>query len=176
MDFSAGASGIMYFRRFYSLLFQIKGLIGPRRHSARAAIPRRRRARPRCATRFWYRAVALLDIRQFPDADGGRGRRALASLCAIVNLWPRLSFLVCFVCFLSFVTATNVFSNYQSDGMLLEAGFLSLVLCPGGLLPGWGANSPPPRASLFLLQWEWFRIYFESGMVKLLSGDGSGAT
>jgi hypothetical protein len=25
--------------------------------------------------------------------------------------------------------------------------------------------------SLFLLQWEWFRIYFESGMVKLLSGD-----
>jgi len=24
---------------------------------------------------------------------------------------------------------------------------------------------------LFLLQWEWFRIYFESGMAKLLSGD-----
>jgi len=24
---------------------------------------------------------------------------------------------------------------------------------------------------LFLLQWEWFRIYFESGMVKLVSGD-----
>jgi hypothetical protein len=38
-------------------------------------------------------------------------------------------------------------------------------------LPGWGIASPPSRASLFLLQWEWFRIYFESGMVKLLSGD-----
>ena len=25
--------------------------------------------------------------------------------------------------------------------------------------------------SWFLLQWEWFRIYFESGMVKLVSGD-----
>jgi hypothetical protein len=37
------------------------------------------------------------------------------------------------------------------------------------LLPGWGAISRH-RAS-FLLQWEWFRIYFESGMVKLLSGD-----
>ena len=24
---------------------------------------------------------------------------------------------------------------------------------------------------MFLLQWEWFRIYFESGAVKLLSGD-----
>jgi len=34
-----------------------------------------------------------------------------------------------------------------------------------------GAGTPPSRASLFLLQWEWFRIYFESGMVKLVSGD-----
>ena len=55
--------------------------------------------------------------------------------------------------------------------MLLEAGFLALFFAPSGLMPGWGANSPPSRASLFLLQWEWFRIYFESGMVKLLSGD-----
>jgi len=38
-------------------------------------------------------------------------------------------------------------------------------------MPGWGASDPPSRASLRLLQWEWFRIYFESGMVKLLSGD-----
>ena len=35
----------------------------------------------------------------------------------------------------------------------------------------WGENDPPSRASRFLLQWEWFRIYFESGMVKLASGD-----
>ena len=48
----------------------------------------------------------------------------IASVIAFLNLWPRLSLLVCFVCFLSFVTATNVWSNYQSDGMLLEAGFL----------------------------------------------------
>ena len=95
----------------------------------------------------------------------------IASVVAFLNFWPRLSFLVCFVCFLSFVTATNVWSNYQSDGMLLEAGFLSLFFAPRGLMPGWGADSPPSRASLFLLQWEWFRIYFESGMVKLLSGD-----
>ncbi len=94
-----------------------------------------------------------------------------SSLVALLNIWPRISFLVCFVCFLSFVTATNVWSNYQSDGMLLEAGFLSLFVSPPGVMPGWGATHPPSRASLFLLQWEWFRIYFESGMVKLLSGD-----
>ena len=32
-------------------------------------------------------------------------------------------------------------------------------------------SHPPSRASFFLLQWEWFRIYFESGLVKLASGD-----
>ncbi len=30
---------------------------------------------------------------------------------------------------------------------------------------------PPIRACYFLLLWEWFRIYFESGLVKVLSGD-----
>ena len=64
-----------------------------------------------------------------------------------------------------------MFSGYQSDGMLLEAGFLALFFAPRGLLPGWGAHDPPSRMSWFLLQWEWFRIYFESGMVKLVSGD-----
>ena len=94
-----------------------------------------------------------------------------ASVLALFNLWPRLCFVVCFVCYLSFVAAAGAFSGYQSDGMLLEAGFLALFFSPAGLRPGWGAATPPSRASLFLLQWEWFRIYFESGMVKLLSGD-----
>ena len=79
--------------------------------------------------------------------------------------------LICFACFLSFVSAAQDFSGYQSDGMLLEAGFLSLFLAPAGFRPGLGRAHPPSRASYFLLQWEWFRIYFESGMVKLASGD-----
>jgi hypothetical protein len=55
--------------------------------------------------------------------------------------------------------------------MLLEAGFIALFFVPRGRKPGLGVSTPPSRASLFLLQWEWFRIYFESGMVKLVSGD-----
>jgi len=78
---------------------------------------------------------------------------------------------ICLVCFLSFVSAAQDFSGYQSDGMLLEAGFIALFFAPRGFRPGWGESTPPSRASLFLLQWEWFRIYFESGMVKLASGD-----
>ena len=55
--------------------------------------------------------------------------------------------------------------------MLLEAGFISLFFAPPGFLPGLGRAHPPTRASLFLLRWEWFRIYFESGVAKMASGD-----
>ncbi len=58
--------------------------------------------------------------------------------------------------------------------MLLEAGFISLFFAPPGLRPGsWRLRIAPSRLSLFLLRWEWFRIYFESGVVKLTSGDYS---
>ena len=51
--------------------------------------------------------------------------------------------------------------------MLLEAAFISLFFAPRGLRPGLGAARSAVAASLFLLRWEWFRIYFESGVVKL---------
>lgn len=95
----------------------------------------------------------------------------IASVLVFLNLWPRGMLAICFLCFLSFVSAAQDFSNYQSDGMLLEAGFISLFFAPPGLRPGLAKGHPASRASHFLLQWEWFRIYFESGMVKILSGD-----
>ncbi len=94
-----------------------------------------------------------------------------ASLLVIFNLFPRASLFVCFIGFLSFVAASGEFSGYQSDGMLLEAGFIVLFLAPMGLRPGLGESQPPIRAGIFLLLWEWFRIYFESGVAKIASGD-----
>src|SRR5207253_5312570 len=73
--------------------------------------------------------------------------------------------------FLSFIAAAQDFASYQSDGMLLEAALLSIFFAPREFRPGLGRDRPPSRASLFMLRWEWFRIYFESGVVKLLSGE-----
>ncbi len=95
----------------------------------------------------------------------------MVPLLLLLNIWPRGMLVVCFVCLLSFVAAAQDFSGYQSDGMLLEAGFLTLFFVPGGFRPGWGEESKPSRASLFLLVWECFRIYFESGIAKILGGD-----
>ena len=166
------ALGLIYFSAFYSLLFQIKGLIGPGGilpaddylQAVSTAIH---------SGRFWF-APTLLWL--------GASDHALALLCwvglaasllLVLNVWPRAALVVSFVCFLSFVSAAQDFANYQSDGMLLEAGFLALFFAPPGLRPGLGRAHRPSRASRFLLQWEWFRIYFESGVVKIASGDFS---
>ena len=164
------ALALIYFSAFYALLFQIRGLIGPDgilpAHEYLTAVSSALGAKScwYAPTLYWLSSsnAAVMTIAWIG---------LIASAAAFCNLWPRLSFFLCFICFLSFVAAAGVFSGYQSDGMLLEAGFLALVFAPAGLRPGWGAASPPARASLWLLQWEWFRIYFESGLVKLLSGD-----
>ena len=164
------ALGVIYFSAFYSLLFQIRGLIGnngilPATEFLEAV------AHSSGPARFWV-APSLFWL-----STGNTWLMAvcwvglLASVLLFFNLWPRGTLLVCLVCFLSFVAAAGDFSGYQSDGMLLEAGFIALFFAPRGFRPGWGETHPPSRASLFLLQWEWFRIYFESGIVKLASGD-----
>jgi hypothetical protein len=163
--------GLIYFSAFYSLAFQIRGLIGP--DGILPASPYLQQIAHALGRweRLWY-APTLLWL-----ASGNHMLLALcwtgmiASLLLVLNFWPRGMLAICFVCFLSFIAAAQDFSSYQSDGMLLEAGFISLFFAPPGFRSGLGALHPPSRASLFLLQWEWFRIYFQSGAVKLLSHD-----
>ena len=164
------ALAAIYFSAFISLLFQIEGLNGPR-----GILPAGRFLAALGGgtgyLRFWFAPTLYWLLPGSHSLMAVVWLGLIASIAAFCNTWPRLSFFLCFVCFLSFVTAAQVFSSYQSDSMLLEAGFLALFFVPQGFLPGWGLASPASRASLFLLQWEWFRIYFESGLVKLLSGD-----
>jgi lipase maturation factor 1 len=160
----------IYFSAFLALFFQIKGLIGPDGIlPARTLLDAIRQNAG--SLRLWYAPTLFWFSSSSHTMMVVVWIGLIASILAFLNLWPRLCFLACFVCFLSFVSAAGDFSGYQSDGMLLEAGFLALFFCPPGLWPGLGLNNPPPRASLFLLLFEWFRIYFESGLVKLLSGD-----
>src|SRR5207244_3944054 len=51
----------------------------------------------------------------------------MASIFLVLNLWPRGMTVVCMVCYLSFIAAAQDFASYQSDGMLLAAGFICLL-------------------------------------------------
>jgi Lipase maturation factor len=165
------ALGLIFLSAFYSLAFQIHGLIGergilpaaeylPRVHEALGGV-----------RQLWY-APTLLWINAGDTALALLvGLGLVCSLALTLNLWPKLSVALCTLLFLSCIAVLQDFSSYQSDGMLLEAGFISIFFAPSGLRPRLGDSDPPSWLSLFMLRWEWFRIYFESGLVKLLSGD-----
>ena len=165
------ALGLIFLSAFYSLAFQIHGLIGER--GILPAGPYLQQVRDALGvTRGVWFAPTLLWL--------GASDRALTALivagilCAVLltlNVWPRVTVALCTILFLSCVAALQDFSSYQSDGMLLEAGFISCFVAPRGVRPKLGATDPPSRFAYFMLVWEWFRIYFESGLVKLLSGD-----
>ena len=162
--------GLVFFSAFYSLAFQIRGLIGP--EGILPAGEYLKRLGENSGHMAYWLAPTLLWLNSGPVALQVLCWSGLvASILLALNLWPRAAVAVCLVAFLSFVSAAQDFSSYQSDGMLLAAGFLCLFFAPPGLRPGLGERQPPSRASLFLLRWLWFRIYFESGLVKMLSGE-----
>jgi hypothetical protein len=165
------ALGLIFFSAFYALAFQIHGLIGERGILPDGLYLAQVAGAFGPLARLWY-APTLLWINSGDHALTLLVAAGLtASVLLVLNVWPRLAVALCTILFLSCIAALQDFSSYQSDGMLLEAGFLSIFFAPPGLRPGLGATNPPSRFSLFMLRWEWFRIYFESGLVKLLSGD-----
>ena len=164
------ALGGIFFSAFYSLYFQIHGLIGP--NGILPATAYLDAVRSALGLKRYWLLPSLLWINAGDRAlDVLVWTGLIASLAIMLNLWPRVSIAVAAVCFLSFIAVAQDFAAYQSDGMLLEAALISIFFAPRGLRPGLGVDQPPSRASLFMLRWEWFRIYFESGLVKILSGE-----
>src|ERR1700731_3703510 len=150
------ALGCIYFSAFFSLAFQIRGLIGPNgilpaNDYLEAVIHTFGRVRG-----IWFAPTVLW------FSSGPQILMALcwagigASLLLVLNVWPRGMLAICFVCFLSFVSAAQDFSGYQSDGMLLEGGFFSLSFAPAGVRRVLGRGPPRPWPSLFRLQWNGF--------------------
>lgn len=85
----------------------------------------------------------------------------LAGVAAIARPYSsrqKAAFVLLFVYYLSIVTGGQIFMGYQWDYLLLEAGFLAIFL-------------KPAYTRVWLFRWLLFRLMFESGAIKLLSGD-----
>jgi hypothetical protein len=163
--------GLVFLSAFASLVPQVLGLVG-----REGILPLGRYLAAVSAhtgpfMRFWYAPSLLWAL------PGDRGLMALAlfgvlsSVLLILNVWPRWMVAASTLLFLSFISIAQDFASYQSDGMLMEAGVAAFFLAPSGFRPGFGGEGTPSRLARLFLLWEWFRIYFESGLGKILGGD-----
>jgi uncharacterized membrane protein YphA (DoxX/SURF4 family) len=103
-----------------------------------------------------------------------------ALLSVLVILGVATGPLLCILCvlWLSLVSGGGEFTAFQSDGMLVEATILSLLLVPWQLFePPWPVRAelrkqyPPSAAALWSIRFMIFRLMLAAGLVKILSGD-----
>lgn len=96
-----------------------------------------------------------------------------AASLAFLGFSQSFMFLICFLCYLSFVSCGQIFLNYQWDNLLLELGFLGLFFAP------WKWEWTPFGATLLhpiiygLVLLLVFKLMFLSGVVKLTNKDSS---
>jgi len=150
--------GAVYLLAFASFAAQAAGLIGSHGISPVAEYLQ--------SLREYYGAVywKVPTVFWLNAGDGMIKAVGIGGICLSVLLllglrW-RILRIALFVLYLSLVTAGQEFMGYQWDALLLEAGFLAILL----------GSSP---IVIWLYRWLLFRLMFLSGAVKLASGDPS---
>jgi hypothetical protein len=159
---------IIYLIAFASLLPQIDGLIGSN------GIAPAHEFLDSVHSDYGSRAYSLLPTLAWFDSSDTFLRvmvctGILLSLVLLVGVAPLFSAAALFILYLSISTAGQLFFSFQWDALLLETGFAAMVVAPIGLRPS--LKAPPSRGALWVFRLLLFRLMFESGAVKLLSGD-----
>ncbi|MDE1920500.1 MAG: lipase maturation factor family protein [Candidatus Omnitrophica bacterium] len=96
---------------------------------------------------------------------------AALSILLLFGIMPGLSAFLLWLFYLSLTVAGQDFLGFQWDNLLLEAGFLLIFLFPRPLGIQLKPSVRPSIIVIWLLRWLLFRLMFESGVVKLASGD-----
>jgi lipase maturation factor 1 len=152
--------GITYAFAFGSLATQILGLVGE--HGILHAGATMDGMHKALGSRAYWDVPTLLWFNMSDQAmNWCCGLGIFFALLLTINVLPRLSTALCFALYLSIASVGQPFTLFQWDALLLEAGFLAIFAGVPWL--AWVYR--------FLL----FRLMFESGMVKLLSGDSNWA-
>lgn len=152
---------LIYFAAFFSLVFQIEGLAGP--HGILPYGERLEAEFSRIDALAWWRNPTLF---WFNAGDAALQGAAIAG-CLISGMLlfgrrPLLPLILLFILYLSLTHAGQMFLNFQWDTLLLESGFVAILIARG-----------PNHLAIFLFHWLLFRLRFLSGISKLLSQDPS---
>jgi lipase maturation factor 1 len=154
----------VYFIAFASLAVQILGLVGS--EGILPGIEFLKQIGSEYGWRAYYMAPTVFWL--------NAGDVALASVCflgAIISLVMFIGFLpnrfrtwawaVLWIFYLSLVTIGQEFMTFQWDTLLLEAGWITFLF----------SATKHSELTVFLFRLLVFRLFFLSGVVKLLSGD-----
>ncbi|XP_024847367.1 lipase maturation factor 2 isoform X1 [Bos taurus] len=179
--FLQGVAAVFMFA-FASLYTQIPGLYGPE-----GILPARRTLRPQGKGRWQqlWETPTLLWEAPLLGLDTAQGLELLSLLGTVLALGALLTrqlrhplvYLLLWAAYLSVCQVGQVFLYFQWDSLLLETGFLAMLVAPLGLPPNHkqapqgrpGGVSPHEGLPFWLVRWLLFRLMFASGVVKLTS-------
>ena len=159
--------GVLYAVAFASFAVQARVLVG-----SEGLLPWAKAASRADRWGMWERLHRMPTVLLWATGDealvwaGWLG--AALGLALVANVAPKLIALVLWALYLSVSVAGQAFYHFQWDNLLIETGLLAVVLAPGGLRPG---AREPSSGAVLLLRWLFFRVFFESGVAKLASGD-----
>ncbi len=152
------AIGLIYLAAFVSFGVQASGLIGSHGILPLSEFTGAIRSQFGPERYGYFPMVFWLDQSDFAIGAVCWAGAAL-SLLLIFDVLPRLSLFFLYGLYLSLFYAGQVFTGFQWDTLLLEAGFLAFFL------------SIATKPGIWLLRCLLFRFMFLSGAVKRLSGD-----
>ncbi len=152
------AMGLIYLAAFVSFSVQALGLIGSHGILPLSEFAGAARSQLGLESSLRVPMVFWLDQSDFA-IQAACWIGAALSLLLIFDVLPRLSLFFLYALYLSLFYAGQEFMGFQWDLLLLESGFLALLL------------SIATKPGIWLLRWLLFRLMFLSGTLKLLSGD-----
>ncbi|XP_061061398.1 lipase maturation factor 2 isoform X1 [Eubalaena glacialis] len=178
--FFQGVAAVFMFA-FASLYTQIPGLYGPE-----GILPARRTLRPQgkgrwpqlweTPTLLWETPLLGLDTAQGLELLSLLGTLLALGALLLHQLRHFLVYLLLWAAYLSAYQVGQVFLYFQWDSLLLETGFLALLVAPLRLPPRHkhaqgrlAGVLPHEDLPFWLVRWLLFRLMFASGVVKLTS-------
>ncbi|XP_029993059.1 lipase maturation factor 2a isoform X2 [Sphaeramia orbicularis] len=165
---------VIYLSAFVSLYVQIPGLYGNE-----GLLPARWRLRY-SGKSLWEQLVSSPTLLWLGPRFGLDTHTAMELLCLIGAALSLVATLVeafrdsvVFFClwalYLSLYEVGQVFLYFQWDNLLLETGFLCILIAPLTLIRGSRRVREHDRVTFWLIRWLLFRLMFASGVVKLTS-------
>ncbi|XP_059191994.1 lipase maturation factor 2a [Centropristis striata] len=165
---------VIYLAAFVSLYVQIPGLYGND-----GLLPARWQLRY-SGKSLWDQLLSSPTLLWLGPQLGIDTHTAMELLCLIgaalslaATLVEALRDSVVFFClwalYLSMYQVGQVFLYFQWDNLLLETGFLCILVAPLTLIRGSRGVREHDRVTFWLIRWLLFRLMFASGVVKLTS-------